>query len=139
MILLDTNVISEAMRPAPRERVMEWMASQPSSQLFTTAISEAEILSGLAMLPAGKRRAALEEVARRMFAQHFMDRILPFDRGAAQTFAVIMAARRKQGRPIGPFDAQIAAIARAHGAALATRDVADFNDCGIEVIDPWSA
>jgi hypothetical protein len=139
MIILDTNVLSEAIRPVPTRRVLDWLAAQPPSALFTTTISEAEFLYGLALLPAGKRRTSLEQAARRMFEEDFAQRVLPFDRAAAATFAVIAAVRRKKGRPIGDFDAQIAAIARIHGAAVATRNVDDFRDCGIEVVDPWAA
>jgi predicted nucleic acid-binding protein len=137
MIVLDTNVLSEAVRPAPTRRVLDWLAAQPPSSLFTTTVSEAEFLYGLALLPAGKRRASLEEAARRMFEQDFAERVLPFDRAAARAFATIAASRRKKGHPIGEFDAQIAAIAHTHGAAVATRNVGDFQHCGIEIIDPW--
>jgi len=138
MIVLDTNVLSEATRPVPSRRVLEWLAVQPPSGLFTTTISEAEFLYGLALLPPGKRRTALEAAARRMFDEDFAQRVLPFDRAAAAAFASIAAVRRKKGRPISEFDAQTAAIARIHGAAVATRNVDDFRDCGIEVVDPWA-
>ena len=139
MIVLDTNVLSEAVRPAPARRVLDWLAAQPPSSLFTTTVTEAEFLYGLALLPAGKRRTSLEEAARRMFEQDFAQRVLPFDRAAASAFATIAATRRKKGQPISEFDAQIAAIARTHGAAVATRNVGDFQDCGIEIVDPWHA
>jgi predicted nucleic acid-binding protein len=138
MIVLDTNVLSEASRPAPTRRVTDWLAAQQPARLFTTTISEAEFLYGVALLPTGKRRTSLEQAARRMFAEDFANRVLPFDSAAAQAFALIAAARREKGRPIGDFDAQIAAIARSHGATVATRNVADFSDCGIEVVDPWA-
>jgi toxin FitB len=138
VIVLDTNVLSEASRPAPARRVMNWLAAQQPARLFTTTISEAEFLYGVALLPTGKRRASLQEAARRLFTEDFANRVLPFDSAAAQAFALIAATRREKGRPIGDFDAQIAAIARSHGAAVATRNVADFSDCGIEVIDPWA-
>jgi toxin FitB len=139
VIVLDTNVLSEAARPKPSPAVLGWLAAQPAAQLFTTTISEGEMLCGLALLLEGRRRVALEEAARQMFAEDFAERILPFDSAAAQEFAAIAAARRRQGRPMATLDAQIAAIARAHRAALATRNVADFASCGIEVIDPWSS
>jgi toxin FitB len=139
MIVLDTNVLSEAVRPAPARRVLDWLAAQPPSSLFTTTVSEAEFLYGLALLPAGKRRASLEKATRRMFEHDFAERVLPFDRAAASAFATIAAIRRKKGQPVGEFDAQIAAIAHAHGAAVATRNVGDFQHCGIEIIDPWRA
>ena len=139
MIVLDTNVLSEAIRPVPSRRVLDWLAAQQPSGLFTTAISEAELFYGLALLPAGERRTSLEEAVRRMLEEDFAQRVLPFDRAAASAFAVIASGRRKKGRPISEFDAQIAAVARIHGAAVATRNADDFRDCGIGVIDPWTA
>jgi predicted nucleic acid-binding protein len=139
MIVLDTNVLSEAIRPVPSRRVLDWLAAQQPSGLFTTAISEAELFYGLALLPAGKRRASLEESVRRMLEEDFAQRVLPFDRAAASAFAVIASGRRKKGRPISEFDAQIAAVARINGAAVATRNADDFRDCGVGVIDPWTA
>jgi toxin FitB len=139
MIVLDTNVLSEAIRPVPSRRVLNWLAAQQPSGLFTTAISEAELFYGLALLPAGKRRTSLEEAVRRMLEEDFAQRVLPFDRAAASAFAVIASGRRKKGRPISEFDAQIAAVARINGAAVATRNADDFRDCGIGVIDPWTA
>jgi predicted nucleic acid-binding protein len=137
MILLDTTVISEVMRSQPDEFVRRWVKSQPPKELFTTAICEAEILYGMALLPDGRRRAALERSAAAIFGEDFAGRILPFDRAAARVFAEIAARRRAAGRPIATFDAQIAAIARSHSAAVATRNVADFSDCGIVVANPW--
>ena len=139
MIVLDTNVLSEAIRPVPSRRVLDWLAAQQPSGLFTTAISEAELFYGLALLPAGKRRTSLEEAVRRMLEEDFAQRVLPFDRAAASAFAVIASGRRKKGRPISEFNAQIAAVARINGAAVATRNADDFRDCGIGVIDPWTA
>jgi toxin FitB len=139
VIVLDTNVLSEVIRPAPAKAVLGWLAAQPATQLFTTAISEAEILYGIALLPKGRRRASLDQAVRRMFAEDFAERVLPFDGAAAEEFGAIAAARRRGGRPIATFDAQIAAIARACGAALATHNVADFAACGIAIVDPWSA
>ena len=139
MIVLDTNVLSEAIRPVPSRRVLDWLAAQQPSGLFTTAISEAELFYGLALLPAGKRRTSLEEAVRRMLEEDFAQRVLPFDRAAASAFAVIASGRRKKGRPISEFYAQITAVARIHGAAVATRNADDFRDCGIGVIDPWTA
>jgi predicted nucleic acid-binding protein len=139
MIVLDTNVLSEAIRPVPSRRVLDWLAAQQPSGLFTTAISEAELFYGLALLPAGKRRTSLEEAVRRMLEEDFAQRVLPFDRAAASAFAVIASGRRKKGRPISEFDAQIAAVARINGAAVATRNADDFRDCGVGIIDPWTA
>ena len=139
MILLDTNVLSELMRPAPDPAVERWFAAQPDASLFISAITEAELQYGAALLPSGKRRSALTAEIDAMLEEDFNGRILPFDRSAAQAFAVIAADRRQAGRPISQADAQIAAIARSRGAALATRNVSDFDGCGVEVINPWSA
>jgi len=114
------------------------MAAQPAPTLFTTTISQAEILYGVAVLPVGRRRVALQEVVVAIFDKEFFGRVLPFDNSSAQAFAEIAATRRRLGRPIGDFDAQIAAIARSRGAAVATRNVDDFTDCGITVISPWN-
>jgi predicted nucleic acid-binding protein len=116
---------------------MEWMKSRPNSSLFTTAITEAEVFYGIALLPSGKRRRQLESAASLVFDQDLIGRILPFDSASAREYAQIMAARRRIGRPIAEADAQIAAIARSRGAAIATRDVADFADCGLTVLSPW--
>ncbi|TXL69431.1 type II toxin-antitoxin system VapC family toxin [Vineibacter terrae] len=138
MILLDTNVLSELMRPAPSTAVEGWMGRQPTARLFIAAITEAELRYGLALLPEGRRRKQLITQAEAMLAEDFAGRILPFDSPAAVAYARIAAARRHAGRPISQADAQIAAIAASRGAALATRDAAGFVDCGIEIIDPWS-
>jgi toxin FitB len=137
MIVLDTNVLSELMRPAPSEAVLRWMAVHPATSLFTTTVTQAEILFGLALMPEGRRRADLLMAAEQMFAEDFAGRVLAFDAPSAVAFAAIAANRRQKGRPTGTFDAQIAAITSSHGAALATRNVADFLDCGITIIDPW--
>ena len=137
MIVLDTNVLSETLRPIPADSVKRWMRAQPSASLFTTTICEAEIFYGLALLPRGHRRARLERAVTAIFAEDFAERILPFDSAAARAFAGIAAHRRRLGRPISEFDAQIAAIAHSCGAAVATRKVEDFADCGIRVISPW--
>src|SRR5262245_49914488 len=137
MIVLDTNVLSETLRDKPADAVRRWMQTQVPMSLFTTTICEAEMFYGLALMPAGRRRAALERVVAGMFAEDFLDRILSFDSAAARSFAQVAAERRRSGRPISEFDAQIAAIAHSRGAAVATRNVRDFADCGIEVISPW--
>ncbi|MGH6898272.1 MAG: type II toxin-antitoxin system VapC family toxin [Geminicoccaceae bacterium] len=139
MIVLDTNVLSEMMRPAPDSTVAAWISARPASSLFTTTVTQAEILYGLGLLPSGKRRAGLEAAVGEMFATDFAGRVLPFDQAAAQAYAEIALARRRAGRPITQFDAQIAAIARSRDAGVATRNVADFEGCGIGVIDPWQA
>ncbi|HEY2483821.1 MAG TPA: type II toxin-antitoxin system VapC family toxin [Candidatus Binataceae bacterium] len=137
MIILDTNVLSETLRPAPADSVTRWMKAQPSTSLFTTTICEAEIFYGLALMPRGRRRARLEEAVAAIFEEDFAERILPFDSTAARAFAPIAARRRGLGRPISESDAQIAAIAHSRGATLATRNVEDLADCGIKVISPW--
>lgn len=138
MIVLDTNVLSEMMRPTPSPAVEHWMGSRPAASLFISAITEAELRYGLALLPDGHRRRQLVAQAEAMLADDFAGRILPFDSSAASAYALIAAARRRAGRPISQADAQIAAIAASRGASLATRNVADFIDCGIDVVDPWS-
>jgi predicted nucleic acid-binding protein len=137
MIILDTKVLSEALRPKPANSVERWIEAQPPTALFTTAICEAEILSGVRLMPAGRRRDALERAVKAIFAEDFADRVLPFDTTAATAFAEIASRRRSLGRPIAEFDAQIAAIAASHGAAVATRNILDFADCGIKIICPW--
>lgn len=138
MIVLDTNVLSEMMRPSPAGAVSDWFARQARTSLFTTALTQAEILYGLALLPEGQRRHALIAAAQTIFAEDLSGRILPFDTDAAPPYAEIAAARRAAGQPISQIDAQIAAIARSRGAALATRNVRDFHNCGVAVIDPWA-
>ena len=137
MIVLDTNVLSELMKPAPAERVVRWVAAQPPTSLYTTSVTQAEILHGVMLLPAGRRRNAVEAAAEAMFKEDFAGRVLPFGSDAARLYARIAAERRRAGRPISHFDAQIAAITRAAGAAVATRNVTDYNGCGVKVINPW--
>ncbi|MGE4482449.1 type II toxin-antitoxin system VapC family toxin [Acidocella sp.] len=138
MILLDTNVLSELMRPSPAPAVETWVSAQPAAGIFISAITEAELRYGLALLPDGQRRRRLLVQAQAMLAEDFAGRILPFDSAAAEAYAPIAAARRLAGRPISQADAQIAAIAASRGAALATRNVMDFTDCGITILDPWA-
>lgn len=139
MIVLDTNVLSELMRPKPAAQVVAWVALQPAVEIFTTGITEAEIFYGIELLPKGKRRDSLIAAAEEMFTEDFAGRILGFESEAARHFAAIAARRRALGKPISQADAQIAATAQAHGAKLATGNSADFTDCGIVVIDPWRA
>jgi predicted nucleic acid-binding protein len=138
MILLDTNILSELMRPTPEAAVEQWLADQPEASVFISAITEAELRYGVALMPSGKRRSALAAEIEGMMGEDFNGRILPFDSPAAVAFAEIAADRRQAGRPISQADAQIAAIARSRGAALATRNVPDFEGCGVEIINPWS-
>jgi toxin FitB len=137
MIILDTNVVSELMKSNPEDGVVAWVSDQATAMLYTTAITQAEILHGIALLTVGKRRAAVESAAEAMFSEDFNDRILPFGSDAARAYAVIAHERRKAGRPISQFDAQIAAIAKSNRAVLATRNESDFERCGIRVINPW--
>ena len=139
MILLDTNVISELLRPSPEPSVEAWLGAQNGPNVSLSAVSEAELRLGVALLLAGGRRDALAGAIDTILVEDFRDRILPFDSAAARAYATIVAERRSTGRPISQFDAQIAAIARTHGAAVATRNVRDFEACGIDLIDPWQA
>jgi len=140
MIILDTNVVSEAMHVSPSASVIRWLSQGRSSdELFLTSIAVAEILYGIEVLPRGKRREKLLAEAEAMFREDFPGRILPFDEDAAHAFAEIAAARRSQGRPIAEFDAQIAAIARSRRATLATRNTQDFEGCGVRLENPWQA
>jgi predicted nucleic acid-binding protein len=137
VILLDTNVLSELIRPAAAMEVEAWVATQPAEALFISVVTEAELRFGLALLPAGRRRAQLAEAIEGMLVEDFGGRILPFDSAAALAYADITAERRRAGRPIAQFDAQIASIARSRGATLATRNVGDFEGCGIQTLNPW--
>ena len=138
MIVLDTNVISELMRAEPHQGVFAWVAAQPRSTLYTTCINQAEILYGIAALPAGRRRDALAAAAEVIFEEDLAGRILPVDGKAAACYAGIAAARRLAGNPLEGFDALIAAAALAAGASVATRDVSGFEDCGLTIINPWA-
>jgi predicted nucleic acid-binding protein len=139
MILLDTNVVSEIIRPTPEPAVEAWLATQPEASVFICATTEAELRYGVALLPAGRRRSILAADVERMLTVVFSGRILVFDSAAAIEYAVVAADRRASGRPISFADAQIAAIARSRGAGLATRNVSDFEGCGIDLVDPWRA
>ncbi len=137
MLILDTNVLSELMRPRPAPTVIEWVAGHPAGQLFITTITEAELRYGVALLPAGNRREQLGLALDQMLDEDFRQRILSFDRSAARAYAGIVARRRHAGRPISQFDAQIASIARSRDAGVATRNTLDFANCDIKLVDPW--
>jgi|ERR1035437_153644 predicted nucleic acid-binding protein len=137
MTVLDTNVLSEVITPEPSSRVLAWILREPSSSLYTTSISQAELLYGVELLPKGRRRSALHAAVVKMLAEDFVNRILPFDSYAAEDYSRIAAARRAMGRPISEADARIAAIALSRGANLATRNTRDFEHCGIKVLNPW--
>ena len=139
MIVLDTNVLSEAFKPSPSEAVLGWLGAQEPPSVFITTITQAELLYGVEMLPAGKRRMRLSAAIEKVFTEEFRERILPFDQDAARVFAKIVAGRDALGRPISQSDAMIAAVARSRRAALATRNTSDFEHCGVRIINPWSA
>jgi toxin FitB len=147
VIILDTNVRSEMMRSQPAVAVFAWVAARPRAVLYTTSVNKAEILSGIAALPdgphgsspwaEGPRRSALGAAAEAMFTDDFAGRVLPLDEEAAVHYAEIVAARRREGRPIEAFDAQIVATTRVACAELATRDVGDFAGCALTLVNPW--
>jgi len=136
LIILDTNVLSELMKAEPAKVVSKWVAAQSPTSLFTTTVNQAEILYGVALLPEGSRRNALEAACAGLFEEDFAGRVLSFDGPAAYAYAAITVARRRLGRPIAQLDAQIAALARSRGAAVATRNVTDFDACGVALINP---
>ena len=136
MIIVDTNVVSELMKPSPSALVIEWVRARTGSELFTTSITLVEILFGVARLPDGRHKELLRTTASEVFAA-FEDQVLPFDSRAAAHYADVVGGRDQLGLPIDGFDAQIASICRAHGAALATRNVKDFRHTDVRLIDPW--
>jgi predicted nucleic acid-binding protein len=138
VIIVDTNLISEFTRMRPSGAVMQWLRFQDARELFVTSVSEAEMFLGAMLLPRSKRRDDIIEEVQAIFDRNFRDRILPFNSPAARAYAAITAERRRLGRPISTADAQIAAIARSRGATLATRNVRDFEYCGIAIVDPWN-
>ena len=138
MILLDTNVVSELMRAEPAQTVLDWFGRHDAADLFISAVTEAELRTGVAILPEGQRRDRLQLAIDAMIEQDFQARVLPFDSLAAKAYAEIAARHRAAGRPIAEADCQIAAIARAMGAPVVTRNVKDFDGCGIRLINPWN-
>ncbi len=139
MFILDTNILSAIMGSQPVPEVAAWIAGHPEELLFTATVCQAEILSGIAILPASRRRSGLEAAARTMFLEDFEGRILPFNTEAAEVYADIFAARRGAGLSTPPTDLMIAAVARAKGAGVVTRDIGGFQGCGLTVINPWAA
>ena len=140
MIFLDTNVLCEAMRPAPDPNVIAWLDSHEPGALLLTAITVAEILDGINRLPDGKRKADLLRLSTSMFEDDFAQRIVSFDATAAAHYADLVCQRERQGRPMGMADAQIASICRSVGGAmLATRNVRDFSGTGLAIVNPWDA
>jgi len=137
MILLDTNVISELMREKPDARVLAWISRQRSNRLYLTAVTVAEIRRGLALLPDGRRRSALESSFDRFLRKGFREKILPFSRSTAEIYAPIYKARQRSGLGLGELDLIIAAIATEHDGRLATRNISDFEETGVELVNPW--
>ena len=138
MIVVDTNVISELARQTPAPEVISWIDSLATDEVATTAITAAELLYGVARLPDGRRKTELSAAVNGLLNNDFDGRVLSFDRLAAARYAEVVSHREKLGQPIGMADAQIAAICSTAGAALATRNIADFEDTGIELINPWT-
>ena len=138
MIILDTNVLSETLRRTPDGAVLNWLAVQDPTTVFTTTITQAEVLYGVEVLPAGKRGSRLSSAIDRLFADEFRGRVLTFDEDSARVFAKVVAHRENIGRPITQFDARIASICRSCGAAVATCNVNDFEHCGVPTINPWN-
>ncbi|MDE2652336.1 MAG: type II toxin-antitoxin system VapC family toxin [Gemmatimonadota bacterium] len=136
--LLDTNVVSELMRASPEPAVARWVSGHTVEDLFLSAVSEAELRYGAAILPVGRRRETLLYRIEAMLRDAFADRVLPFDSDAARTYGPIAALRRSAGRPVASADCQIAAIAAARRMRLATRNVRDFEGMGIDIVDPWA-
>ncbi|KRG58325.1 plasmid stability protein StbB [Stenotrophomonas koreensis] len=139
MIVLDTNVVSEAMRPSPSPQVLAWLDQQAAETLHLTAVNLAELLVGLELLPQGKRKPGLDAALAGLLDELFGGRVLAFDEQAAKHYAGIIGNGHRAGTTIGVADGQIAAIAAAHGFAVATRGRGGFEGAGIAVIDPWQA
>lgn len=139
MILLDTNVVSEMMRNDPEPRVIQWIDALEESHVWISAVTIAEIRLGIGLLPDGKRKTLLGDLAEQMFLEDFMNQCLPFDCEAAREYSQIVASRQRQGRPISVEDAQIAAIARVGSLTLSTRNVKDFYGIdGLNIVNPWN-
>lgn len=138
MIILDTNVLSALMRRDPELAIVAWLDAQPAESVWITSITLFETRLGLALLPAGKRRATLETAFDRLLVEDLENRVLDFDSAAATEAALLAAARQKAGHPVDVRDTQIAGIARARRATIATRNTRHFSDAGIPIVDPWS-
>ena len=139
MIILDTNVISEAFKPAPQPAVMKWLDAQDPDTLYITTISFAEMVAGVYKMPEGRRRSQLSDLIENKTRQTFEGRILDLDMRATEAFGPISASAFAAGNPITFADCAIAAIASAHSYILATRNVRDFKGTGIEIFNPWPA
>ena len=138
MFLLDTNLVSELLRPRPEPSVLAWVAAQPPPWLYLSAVSLAELWQGVEALPEGRRRNQLALALQPLLEEVFAERLLPFDAAAALMLAQLVNERRRAGRPIAWGDAQIAAIAHERGLALVTRNVRDFEGCGLGLVNPWA-
>ncbi len=138
MIVLDTNVVSELVRPRPDPAVIAWLDGISGSQLTTTTVTVGEIAVGIARMPEGRRKQEVAIAVGRMLGEELSGRAEPYDLGAAGEYGRLVADRLRSGRPISVADAQIAAICRAVGATLATRNVADFEGTGIDLVNPWT-
>ena len=139
MIVLDTNVVSELMRPVPNPAVLAWVDAQSDRHLWLCSVVVSELLYGLARLPMGSRRAQLTQAFEAMLAEDFAGRVLAFDLPAAVVYADLLSTREQQGQPLAMADAQIAATCLAHGARLATRNVRDFEGLGLSWVNPWTS
>jgi predicted nucleic acid-binding protein len=137
VILLDTNVVSEPLRPAPDSRVIQWIDAQPLETLFLSAVTVAELRAGVALLPAGKRRTGLQQNLEKRVLPLFAGRVLPFDLACTQAYAALLASARAAGLAVATADGYIAAIAAANGFSVATRDSGPFKAAGVAVINPW--
>lgn len=138
MYLIDTNLVSEAFRPQPDPGVIAWLDGTPRSDLLLSSVVVGELYLGLALMPPGRRREALAAMTDEFIDAGGEDGILPYGKVEALLFAGIAARRRRMGRPVKESDAQIAATAAAHGLPVVTRNVRDFEDCGIEIVNPWT-
>lgn len=138
MIILDTNVLSEIIKPAPSPEVIRWLADRTAAELYTTSITAAEISQGICLMAEGARREKLEAAMANVFEQVLRGRVLVFDHQAGYHFGRLVSARQRRGAPIQFADAAIASIALAHKAPVATRDIVDFDGLGVELINPWA-
>lgn len=138
MIVIDTNVVSEVLKPLADQRVAAWLRRQPINRVYITAITKAELLYGLALMADGKRKEALAGAIQIFLGERLKTPVLAFEGQDALPYARISARRRRSGRPVKELDGQIAAIAASRGFAVATRNVRDFEDCGIEIVNPWA-
>jgi predicted nucleic acid-binding protein len=137
VILLDTNVLSELVRPEPDQGVLDWLDALDAGQVATSTVTVAELLYGVARLPEGRRKQQLDAAIRELIDRDLAGRVHPFDKPAAEHYAQLVDGRERAGKPISAADAQIAAICRTLGATLATRNTSDFEGTGVKLLDPW--